>query len=296
MTKCAVIVILLMTAAAANAQAVSVRTGGTGCTALLSGMQMPVGCAQDGTVNWFEGTGSLSNSVTLPTTTWAGDLIAIYAWCDDGNNNFVVGGCTPVSVTMGTNTVKRVGVATNPMPMGGPAGDSGTGQAWIYYVLSAAAANQTITFTTVENVQLQVAYIDFQPSAGYTFTHDSTMEAVLGFGQSTTADAPTYSLSSINAPALILNLTICSTHCNANPADGFPAPFSSFQWGSTMFFEIQQTANAFVYKLNASAGSYTTNVGVLNGGRWQSLTASFKLVSASSSTPAAPTGLNAIVK
>jgi hypothetical protein len=296
MRKCLVVIFLLMTVTIACAQSVSVRTGGTGCTAVLGGM--PIGCAKDGTVTWFEGGGTLSNTVSLGTTTSVGDLIGIYAWCDDGNNNFVVGGCTPVSLSMGSNTVKKVTVATNPMPAGGASGDAGTGQACMYYVLSAAAANQTITFTTVEDVQLQVAYIDFQPSAGYTFSHDSTMEAALGSGQSGTANAPSYTLTSANAPALILDLTICSTHCDANPADGFPTPFTSLQWPSTMFYEIQQTANAFVYKLNATAGTYTNHIGVLNGGsaRWQSLIASFKLVPVSGSPPAAPAGLAAVVQ
>ena len=103
-----------------------------------------------------------ANSVSVTANISAvGDLVAITAWCYSA--------CSPVSVKLGTQTA----VQTSVSGING-SGSPGTGQGYIFYILSASAANpQTLTFTASgTHTDIQTSYIDFSAGAGCTFTHD----------------------------------------------------------------------------------------------------------------------------
>jgi hypothetical protein len=221
----------------------------------------------DSIVTGFEG-GTPANTISLSTNTALGDLVVISAWCDDVNHT--VGGCTPISLTMGSNSVVRTSVAGARGPQNSVSGDAGTGQGWIYYVLSATAANQTITFNSVETLQLQVSYLDFHPSAGCKFVHN--VDSVLGSGQSGTGNEPFITPA---AGDVLYNFTWCSTHCQTPIGSPWTAP----TWPRTGFSFLENSANAIIYDLSAPSGATANSVGVLNGGTatWQTLITSFSM-------------------
>jgi hypothetical protein len=216
------------------------------------------------------------NQVSLSTTSAIGDLTIIAAWCDDDQTfEAVDGGCTPVSLTYGSNpTPVQTSVAMAKSPADPVTNDAGTGQGFIYYVLSNTAANQTITFTGAEVRQYQVAYMTFHPGTGYTFAHNSSMDSLLGSGQSGMANLPSYVLTPANAPAVVIDFTACSSHCMSP----IGAAWTTLTWG-TGFQELQESENLFAYAGSMAAGTYVNSVSVLNGGtaKWQGIISSFQL-------------------
>jgi hypothetical protein len=216
------------------------------------------------------------NHISLATTSAVGDMTIITAWCDDDQTfEAVDGGCTPVSLTYGSNPAPvRTSVAMAKSPADPVTNDAGTGQGFIYYVLSNTAANQTITFTGAETRQYQVAYMTFHAGTGFAFTHNSSMDSVLGSGQSGAANLPSYALAPGNAPAVVINFTACSSHCT----DPIGPAWTTLTWSSG-FKELQETENLFAFAGASGAGTYVNSVAVLNGGtaKWQGIISSFQL-------------------
>jgi hypothetical protein len=228
------------------------------------------------------GTPPASNSVNLTGNVSAvGDLVAITAWCFPPT--FTGGGCTPVGVTMGSQSAVRTSVAGQPDT--GSAGTPGSGQGWTYYILSAAAAGlQTITFSTVETQQLQISYMDFKPSAGCTFSHDVDSPRGSGRDVGTSITAPSITPS---AGDLLFNFTWTSSHM----VDPVGSPWAPSIWQPQLSHFLPNSANLVAYDLSAPSGTTSNNANTLhNGDSWQSLITSFSLSGSlagngSSSTP-----------
>jgi hypothetical protein len=214
-----------------------------------------------------------SNTVTLSANIHAvGDLVAFTAWCYQG--------CTPVSVTLGSQTAVRTTVSGT--------SDSLTGQGFIYYVLAAVASGpQTITFTVSgTHSGIQTSYIDFSPTAGCTFSHD--VDSPLGSGAGGTANTPSITPTPGD---LLFNFTWISEHI-----DSVNSPWSCPIYngpGETQTCEFVNTVNAAAYILDASSGSTANNMTLIHpSDTWQALITSFSM-SSGSGAPAPPTNLQA---
>jgi hypothetical protein len=228
-----------------------------------------------------------SNSVSLTATVSAiGDLVAITAWCYPG--------CTPVSVVLGTQTAVKTSVSG----VVGP-GDPATGQGFIYYILSAAAAgSQTLTWTVSgSHSGIQTSYIDFSPSAGCTFTHN--VDSLLGSCLSNCGN--TGNPGTIKAPPitptagdLLFNFTWSSEHVNdINSPWSCPIYAGS---GETQDCQFDQTRNVAAYILSAASGSTANSTtDTHDSDTWQALLTSFTLKSGVT-PPDPPTGLAALVQ
>ena len=196
-----------------------------------------------------------------------GDLVAITAWC--------YANCTPGTVMLGSQSAVKI--ALNP---GDGTGNPGTGQGFIYYILSASAAgSQTLTFTQSGGSQSQVSYIDFTPSAGCTFSHD--VDAPLG-------DCLSSCNSNVNAPTitttagdLLFDFTWSSEHVNdINSPWSCPVYSGS---GETQDCQFNTTRNVAAYILSASPGSTTNSATTTHPtDLWQAMITSFSLTSGSS--------------
>jgi hypothetical protein len=228
-----------------------------------------------------------SNSVTLTANIGAvGDLVAITAWCYPG--------CTPVGVVLGTQTAAKTTVSG----VVGP-GDPATGQGFIYYVLSAAAAGaQPLTWNVSgSHSGIQTSYIDFSPSTGCSFTHhvDSLLGSCLS-NCGNTGNPGIISGPSITPTAgdLLFNFTWSSEHVN-----DINLPWSCPIYagpGETQDCQFDQTRNVAAYILGAPSGSTANNTtDTHDSDTWQALITSFTLKSAVT-LPDAPSGLAAVVK
>ena len=202
-----------------------------------------------------------SNTVTLTATVHAvGDLVAFTAWCYSS--------CTPVSVTMGG----QIAFKTSVSGIDG-SGSPGTGQGFIYYILSAASAGpQTITLTVSgSHSGIQASYIDFSPSSGCTFAHD--IDSPLGTGIGGTANTPSIIPT---AGDLLFNFTYSSEHI-----DSVNSPWSCPIYsgpGETQTCEFVNTVNAAAYVLSASPGSTANNMTLIHpSDAWQALITSFSM-------------------
>jgi hypothetical protein len=232
------------------------------------------------------GTPPASNTVSLTANiSSVGDLVVITAWCFPPT--FTGGGCTPRGVQMGGQTAVRTTVPGQPDT--GTSGTPGSGQGWIYYVLSAAASGaQTITFTTVETQQLQISYMDFKPSAGCKFSHD--VDSPRGFGSNVGTSITSPSITP-TAGDLLFNFTWTSSHM----VDPIGSPWVPSIWQPQYSDFLQNSVNAVVYVLSAPSGATANNLNTLHDSdSWQALITSFSIVP-SGTPPDPPTGLAAVI-
>ncbi|MGB8887752.1 MAG: hypothetical protein WCC87_13575 [Candidatus Korobacteraceae bacterium] len=206
-----------------------------------------------------------SNTVTLTANIHAvGDLVAFTAWCYSS--------CAPVSVTMGGQTALQTSVSG----ING-SGDPGTGQGFIYYILSAASAGSpTITWTVSgSHTGIQTSYIDFSPSSGCTFAHD--VDSPLGTGTGETVNTPSITPT---AGDLLFNFTYSSEHI-----DSVNSPWSCPIYsgpGETQTCEFVNTINAAAYILSAQSGATANNMTLIHpSDTWQALITSFSMSSGS---------------
>jgi hypothetical protein len=218
-----------------------------------------------------------SNTVTLTANIHAvGDLVAFTAWCYSS--------CTPVSVTMGGQTAVKTSVSG----IDG-SGSPGTGQGFIYYILSAATSGpQTITWTVSgSHTGIQASYIDFSPSSGCTFAHD--VDSPLGTGTGETVNTPSIIPT---AGDLLFNFTYISEHI-VSVNSPWSCPIYSGP-GETQTCEFVSTVNAAAYVLSATSGSTANNMTLIHpSDTWQALITSFSM-SSGSGRPAPPTVLVAL--
>ena len=168
-------------------------------------------------------------------------------------------------------------------------GDPGTGQGFIYYILSAASAgSQTITWTVSgSHTGIQTSYIDFNPSEGCTFAHD--VDSPLGTGTGGTVDTPSITPT---AGDLLFNFTYISEHI-----DSINSPWSCPIYsgpGETQTCEFATTVNAAAYVLRASSGPTANNMTLIHpSDSWQALITSFSM-SSGSGGPNPPSNLQAV--
>jgi hypothetical protein len=228
-----------------------------------------------------------SNTVTLATNIHAvGDLVAFTAWCYPG--------CTPVSITMGSQTA----VKTTVSGVVGP-GNTATGQGFIFYILSAAASgSQTITWTVSgAHSGIQVSYIDFSASGGCRFTHH--VDSPLGSCLSNCGN--TFNPGIINAPSitptagdLLFNFTWSSEHVN-DINSPWSCPIYSGP-GETQDCQFDSTRNVAAYILSAASGSTANNTtDTHDSDTWQALITSFS-IAPNGQAPKSPTNLQATVQ
>jgi hypothetical protein len=215
----------------------------------------------------YSAVGSGTSSSVTANINAVGDLVAITAWCYPS--------CTPTSVKLGSQTAVQTSVSGNPGP-----GSPGSGQGFIYYVLSAAASGaQTLTFTASGGAaQTQVSYIDFTPTAGCTFSHD--IDSPLGSyaGSATDTSPGTISAPSITPTAgdLLFNFTWSSEHVN-DISTPWSCPIYSGS-GETGDCQFVNTRNVGAYILSAASGTTSNNTtDTHNTDSWQALITSFSM-------------------
>ena len=180
----------------------------------------------------------------------------------------------------------------------------GTGQAWIYYILSAAASgSQTITWTVSgSHADIQVGYIDFSSGTGCKFTHDvdSPLGSCLSAGASScngVVKAPSITPSA--SGELLFNFTWSSEHVeNMIPASGSPTwscPIYSGN-GQTGTCQYTNTQNVAAYILSSASGATANNTTTIHpDDTWQALLTSFSMSSVNP-PPDPPTGLAAQIQ
>ncbi|HWH60103.1 MAG TPA: hypothetical protein VN682_20920, partial [Terriglobales bacterium] len=193
--------------------------------------------------------GSGTSSSVAANINAPGDLVAITAWC--------YASCTPTSVKLGNQTAVQTSVSGAPGP-----GSPGTGQGFIFYILSAAASgSQTLTFTASGGAQqTQVSYIDFSTSSGCTFSHDvdSSLGSCMSNCGSTTTSG-TISAPSISATPgdVLFDFTWSSEHVN-DINSPWACPIYGGQ-GETGDCQFDMTRNVAAYILSAPSGSVANN-------------------------------------
>ncbi|HVN81756.1 MAG TPA: hypothetical protein VMW38_22415 [Terriglobia bacterium] len=223
----------------------------------------------------YSAVGSGTSSSLTAKINAAGDLVAITAWCYPS--------CSPTSVKLGSQTAVQTTVSGAPGP-----GNPGTGQGFIFYILSAAASgSQTLTFTASGGAaQTQVSYIDFTATAGCTFSHDTDSP----LGQSSGDPNDTGSSGVINAPSIaatagdvLFNFTWSSEHIN-DISSPWSCPVYSGS-GETQDCQFDNTRNVAAYILSAPSGSVANNTTDTHGSdSWQALLTSFSVSGSSSSS------------
>lgn len=225
-----------------------------------------------------------SNSVSVTANVNAvGDLVVFTAWCYPS--------CSPVGVTLGSQSAVETGVPGIPGP-----GSPGTGQGFIFYVLSASASGpQTLTFTASgSHTDIQTSYIDFTPTAGCTFKHD--VDSPVGTGTGGTTNTPSIAPASGD---LVFNFTYSSEHVDSVNSPWNCPIYSGSDETQTCEFggasgNNSSTVNAAAYILSA-AGSIANNMTLIhNTDTWQALITSFKM-SNQDPPPSPPTSLTAVI-
>lgn len=215
----------------------------------------------------------------------AGDLVVFSGYC------YV--SCTPVSLTMGSQTATQTTVSGTGI-LDGP----GTGQGFIFYILSAAAPGSfTATFAaTGANSDIQVAYIDFSTSTGCRFTHDVDYP----LGSSGLACEGNNNCGPMNQPAftpapgdVLYNFGYTSGHVTGQgspwlcPVYNGPGETGTCQFATT----VQEDA----YVLSAPSGPMSVNMTDLHpSDLWQSLVTSFTMTNGPAPNP--PTSLTAVAR
>jgi hypothetical protein len=219
-----------------------------------------------------------SNTVTLIANIHAvGDLVAFTAWC--------YGGCTPVSVTLGSQTA----VQTTVSGING-SGSPGTGQGFIYYILSAAnSGSQPVTWTVSgSHSGIQTSYVDFSTTTGCQFVHN--VDSSVGSGTGGTVNTPSITPT---AGDLLFSFTYTSEHI-----DSVNSPWRCPIYngpGETQTCEFVNTVNAAAYILSAPSGSTANNMTLIHDtDSWQALITSFSMKPASA-PPLPPTNLTGVV-
>jgi len=224
------------------------------------------------TDNGSENTASVTANINA-----IGDFVAITAYCYSS--------CTPISVTLGAQSAIKTSISGNPGP-----GNPGTGQGFIFYILSSTASgSQTLTFTASgSHTDIQTSYVDFSPSAGCTFNHD--VDYPVGTGTGGTVNTPSITPS---AGDLLFNFTYTSEHINSVNSP-WSCPIYNGQ-GESQTCEFVNTINAAAYIINAASGTTTNNMSLIHDtDSWQALITSFR-VSNNDPPPNAPSSLTAVV-
>lgn len=214
-------------------------------------------CASDLTYyDYSTQLGSSGNPTITATVNQLGDLIIAAPWC--------ITSCTVTSVTMGTDTLTATSVAGN--------SDATTGQGRLYYKLSSGVSGaQTLTFTpTGTRTGSQVAYYDFTPSAGCTWSHD--VDSSVGSGTGTTT-ATTPSITPTTGD-LLFNFTYPSLHV-LTVNSPWLCQFFNISGESGSCFNAS-TVNAQAYVLSAAGGATANNMSIISG-NYQALLSSFTL-------------------
>lgn len=241
--------------------------------ALLLSMPLGAACTATKKNADYSSTNGSSNTATVTATIDAiGDLVAFTAWCYTS--------CTQVNVTLGSQTATQTGVSG----VAGP-GSPGSGQGFIYYILSAAASgSQTVTWTVSgTHTDIQVSYVDFGPSAGCTFAHnvDSSLGSCLSGCSSATITAPSITPT---VGDLLFSFTWSSEHVN-----DMDSPWSCPVYtgpGETGDCQFVNTRNVAGYILSASSGSTSNATTVTHASdTWQALISSFTLSGSVSISP-----------
>lgn len=153
------------------------------------------------------------------------------------------------------------------------AGSPGTGQGFLFYVLSAAAAGPyTLTFTaTGQHTDIQTSYIDFGASAGCTFAHD--LDFPLGAGTGGTVNTPSFNPTPGD---LLFNFTYSSEHVDFIHSP-WSCPIYSGQ-GETQTCKFATTVNAAANVLSGPPGTVSNNMTLIHDtDSWQALVTSFTL-------------------
>ena len=217
-----------------------------------------------------------SNTATISATINAvGDLVAFTGWCYPS--------CTPVSMTLGSQTAVQTTVSGNPGP-----GDPGTGQGFIFYILSAAASGtQTVNWTVSgAHTSIQTSYMDFSPSEGCVFTHH--VDSPLGTGTGTNINTPSITPT---AGDVLFNFTWISQHIT-----NVYSPWQCVLYAPQYSCYFESTVNTQAYVLSASSGSTANNMSnIQSGDSWQALITSFSM-KPGGPPPSPPTGLTAMVQ
>lgn len=214
-----------------------------------------------------------------------GDLVAMTGWCYG-----TTGGCTNVSMKLGSQTATQTTLSGVPNGDGTPY--NGSGQAWIYYVLSASQAGpQTATFTVSgSHTDIQMSYIDFSTNPGCSFTHDidsplGSCLASCGGPQSGTVTQPSITPT---AGDLLFVFSWTSEHVT-----GYNSPWTCPLNASNGFCNFDTTINADAYVLSAPPGPTSNSFGLVHmSDTWQALIASFKI--SGGGAPGPPSNLQAI--
>ena len=228
---------------------------------------------------WPNGPATSNTVSTTATVNAVGDLVAITAWCFPINT--FTGGCTPTGVTLGNQAATQTTMSMDPDP--GTSGTPGSGQGFLYYILSAAASgSQTLTFTIKEDEQMQVAWMDFGTSAGCSFSHDLDSPLASGNNVGTRIISPSLIPT---AGEVLFNFTITSGHM----VDPVGSPWVASIWPGSLSHFLNNSVNLVAYDLSSS-GTVSNNANTLHASdSWQALLTSFQMAT----TPAPPTGLQA---
>jgi hypothetical protein len=216
----------------------------------------------------YSGVGGTSSTMTVNVNA-VGDLVVFSVWCYQT--------CTPGTLTMGSQTAVKTSVSSP-----GTTVDSGqaglfTGQASIYYILSASASGpQTATWSAsgfTGGPQTQISYIDYAPSAGCTFAHG--VDSPVGSGNTNgIANAP--SISGVTGDVLF-NFIVTTQHVNSPVGSPWSCPIYNGS-GETQTCNIDVTQNGAAYSLSAGSGSTSSNWPLINSSTgWESLISSFSL-------------------
>jgi len=256
------------------------------------------GTATEQNANYSEDSGSANSTSVTANIHAVGDLVVITAWCHS-----LSGSCTPTSVTLGNQTAVQTSVSGIPSPGAQDTGQySGTGQGWIYYILSSSASgNQTLTFiATGTHTDIQTSYMDFTPSAGFTFTHHIDYPLGTSLDPNTGLDNG-HATALINAPVftptagdLLFDFLYTTEHIGV-----IGSPWSCVIYpgitGANNTCNFDSTVNSQAYVLSATANSTNPNTTINAVDNWQALVTSFTLSSGGSDAtpPTTPANLTA---
>ena len=222
-----------------------------------------------------------TNSVTLTShISSVGDLVVFSVWCYGAS-----GGCTPGTVTLGSQTATQTTVSGVPGP-----GSPGEGQAFLYYITSAATSGTPTITANVSgsHTDLQVAYEDFSASAGCTFSHDQ--DSPLGKCQSSCGGSGTGTISQpaitpTAAGEVLVVFTWTSEHVN-----NYNSPWTCPNNITNSACAYDPTKNAMAYVLSSSSGSTANNANDIHASdTWQALITSFSMSGCPSSVPSGVT-------
>lgn len=218
---------------------------------------------------WAACTGTVKKSdyqnvSTSPTTFGATifaihDLVIMTGWCFNGTTV----ACTGPSMTLGAQSGVQVAGSGNPT-------QNDTGEPFIFYVLDAAASGSVnITWTVTGGTQVQVAYIDVQPSTAACYTFDKA--AGRSAGTSGTANLPT--ITPTNTGSFVFVFTAVSGHVtNVNSPLACINFTGSGQTGDCSY-DGSRNAHGWVV---SSSGSVTNNMTMIHvTDDWEALAVSF---------------------